>query len=181
MTNKIGLWWIFENSVIFQDSDRPTDSYFRTISTLFCDTCLIKACLFKSFEFGNGSRMSDKNHVILEFKYLQNKKWQKQAVKSARIKTSYRTYYFHFTQLTDKNWQFSFKNWQFSTFTMFLLHSWSSMDADFHISLAYVTSGTKQFSASRTFTSQGGRGGLNRKNIKNHEILVSEPLLQEIL
>ena len=101
--------------------------------------------LFKSFEFGNGSRMSDKNHVILEFKYLQNKKWQKQAVKSARIKTSYRTYYFHFTQLTDKNWQFSFKNWQFSTFTMFLLHLWSSMDADFRISLAYVTSGTKQF------------------------------------
>ena len=32
------------------------------------------ARLFKSFEFGNGSRMSDKNLVILEFKYLQNKK-----------------------------------------------------------------------------------------------------------
>ena len=31
--------------------------------------------LFKSFEFGNGSRMSDENLVILEFKYLQNKKW----------------------------------------------------------------------------------------------------------
>ena len=31
--------------------------------------------LFKSFEFGNGSRMSDKNLVILEFKYLPNKKW----------------------------------------------------------------------------------------------------------
>ena len=31
--------------------------------------------LFKSFKFGNGSRMSDKNLVILEFKYLQNKKW----------------------------------------------------------------------------------------------------------
>ena len=30
--------------------------------------------LFKSFEFGNGSRMSDENLVILEFKYLQNKK-----------------------------------------------------------------------------------------------------------
>ena len=39
----------------------------------------LKACfafptqLFKSFEFGNGSRMSDENLVILEFKYLQNK------------------------------------------------------------------------------------------------------------
>ena len=34
-----------------------------------------KAQLFKSFEFGNGSRISDENLVILEFKYLQNKKW----------------------------------------------------------------------------------------------------------
>ena len=29
--------------------------------------------LFKSFEFGNGNRMSDEDLVILEFKYLQNK------------------------------------------------------------------------------------------------------------
>ena len=48
--------------------------------------------LFKLFEFGNGSTMSDENFVILEFKYLQNNKWQKQAVKSARIKKSYRTH-----------------------------------------------------------------------------------------
>ena len=48
--------------------------------------------LFKPFKFGNGSRMSGKNLVILEFKYLQNKKCWKQAVKSARIKKSYRTY-----------------------------------------------------------------------------------------
>ena len=44
------------------------------------------ARLFKSFEFGNGSRMSDEKLVVPEFKYLQNKKWQKKAVKSARIK-----------------------------------------------------------------------------------------------
>ena len=31
--------------------------------------------LFKSFESGNGSRISDEKLVILEFKYLQNKKW----------------------------------------------------------------------------------------------------------
>ena len=31
--------------------------------------------LFKSFIFENGSRMSDENLVILEFMYLQNKKW----------------------------------------------------------------------------------------------------------
>ena len=35
--------------------------------------------LFKAFEFGNGSRMSDENLVILEFK-------------TARMKKSYRTY-----------------------------------------------------------------------------------------
>ena len=30
--------------------------------------------LFKSFEFGNGNRISEEKLVILEFKYLQNKK-----------------------------------------------------------------------------------------------------------
>ena len=30
--------------------------------------------LFKPFKFGNGSRVSDKKLIILEFKYLQNKK-----------------------------------------------------------------------------------------------------------
>ena len=43
---------------------------FMTIQPSF----FLKSWLFKSFEFGNGSRMSDKNLVILEFKYLQNKK-----------------------------------------------------------------------------------------------------------
>ena len=81
--------------------------------------------LFKSFEFGNGSRMSDKNLVILEFKYLQNKIWQKQAVKTASYLQLVIEHndYFHFTQITDKNLQFSFKNWQFSMFTAFSLHS----------------------------------------------------------
>ena len=37
-------------------------------------TAVQQTQLFKSFEFGNGSRMSDENLVILEFKYLQNKK-----------------------------------------------------------------------------------------------------------
>ena len=38
--------------------------------------------LFKSLEFGNGRRMSDKKLTILEFKYLLNKKMVlKQAVK----------------------------------------------------------------------------------------------------
>ena len=99
--------------------------------------------LFQSFKFGNGSKMSDENHVILEFKYLKNKKWQKQTVKSASAVKSYTIYYFHFAQITDKNLQFSFKNWQFSTFTTFLLHLPSSVDADFYTSSAYVMSGTK--------------------------------------
>ena len=42
---------------------------------------MVSTQLFKSFEFENGSRMSDENLVIHVFKYLQNKKWQKQAVK----------------------------------------------------------------------------------------------------
>ena len=36
---------------------------------------VLPAQLFKSLEFGNGSRMCDENLVMLEFKYLQNKKW----------------------------------------------------------------------------------------------------------
>ena len=42
--------------------------------------------LFKSFKFESGGRMSDKNLVILEFKYVQNKKWLNPAVKSAGTK-----------------------------------------------------------------------------------------------
>ena len=53
---------------------------------------VITSRLFKSFEFGNESRISDEKLVLLEFKYLQNKKWQKQAVKSTRTMKSYRTY-----------------------------------------------------------------------------------------
>ena len=44
---------------------------------------------FKSFKFGSRRRMSDEKFIILEFKYLQDKKWQKQAVKSTRIRKSY--------------------------------------------------------------------------------------------
>ena len=35
----------------------------------------LHGCSIKSFKFGNGSRMFDEKLVILEFKYLQNKKW----------------------------------------------------------------------------------------------------------
>ena len=41
---------------------------------------------------GNGRKISDKKLVILIFKYIQNKKWWKQAVKSTRIKKNYRAY-----------------------------------------------------------------------------------------
>ena len=40
--------------------------------------------LFKSFEFGNGGRMSDQKLVILEFKYLQNKKMVVTSCKSCK-------------------------------------------------------------------------------------------------
>ena len=43
---------------------------------------LASAWLFKSFKFENESRMSHRNLAILDFKYLQNKKWYwKQAAK----------------------------------------------------------------------------------------------------
>ena len=73
--------------------------------------------LFRSLEFANGSRMSDEKLAILEFKYLQNLKWQKQAVKSTGIKKC-----FYFNQISNKNPQFTFKKFGFSTFTMSSLH-----------------------------------------------------------
>ena len=47
----------------------------KTLTELFLVNLQAFPQLFKSFEFGNGSRMSDKNLTILEFIYLQNKKW----------------------------------------------------------------------------------------------------------
>ena len=44
---------------------------------------------------------------------LQNKKWWKQIVKSNRIKKSYRTYCFPFTQISDKNLQLPWKTGDF--------------------------------------------------------------------
>ena len=37
--------------------------------------CNFLALVFKLFEFGNVSKISDEKLVILEFEYLQNKKW----------------------------------------------------------------------------------------------------------
>ena len=52
-------------------------SYFKehlSVSASDINNILIwMAQLFKSFEFGNG--ISEENLAILEFKYLQNKKW----------------------------------------------------------------------------------------------------------
>ena len=36
---------------------------------------MLPSWLLKSFEFANGSRISDEDLAKLEFKYLQNKKW----------------------------------------------------------------------------------------------------------
>ena len=66
--------------------------------------------------------------------------------------------------MVDKNSQFSFKNSWFSTFTMFLLHSWSSVDADFCISSAYGMSGMKR---SLFLEHSSLRGGKQKKHVKN--------------
>ena len=47
---------------------------------------VISSQLFKSIEFGNGSRISDEKEVILEFRYLQKD------TNKLRIKKSYMTY-----------------------------------------------------------------------------------------
>ena len=65
----------------------------RAYSRQVCNYRTQSTRLFKLFRFGNGRRMSDKKLVILEFKYLQNKKWKKQAVKRTRRKKSYKTYW----------------------------------------------------------------------------------------
>ena len=75
------------------------------------------------------------------------------------------TEFFHFTQITEKKLQFPFKNWQFPTFTSFSLHSWNSVDADFCISSACVTSGRKR---SIWFYNIPASGGLNKKNMRKN-------------
>ena len=50
----------------------------------------------KESGFRNGSRMFDEKLTILEFKYLLNKKWKKQAVKRTRTKNSYRRVIYFF-------------------------------------------------------------------------------------
>ena len=47
---------------------------------------------------------------------ISRKKMVEASCKKARIKKSYRTYYFHFTRITDQNLQFSFKNYTFAVF-----------------------------------------------------------------
>ena len=47
----------------------------KSIEKTFWSGADVPPRLFKSLEFGNGSRMPDEKLVILKFKYLQNKKW----------------------------------------------------------------------------------------------------------
>ena len=92
-------------------------------------------------------------------KYLQNKIWYRQAVKSTRTRKSYRTY---------KKLQFPFKNWHFSTFTTLSLHSWSSVDADFCIFFGLCDMRNKVVYLILEHSSLKGEGGLNRKNTRKN-------------
>ena len=70
------------NNLPKAEKGKTGNTHFHDLSALFKNSAennnhgpaVGQTGLFKSFEFGNGSRMSDKNHVILEFKYLKNKK-----------------------------------------------------------------------------------------------------------
>ena len=56
--------------------NNTTMLYYINFHTSFINGEQIKiARLLKPFEFGNGGRISHENLVMLEFKYLQNKKW----------------------------------------------------------------------------------------------------------
>ena len=55
--------------------------------------------------------------VILEFKYLQNKKCWKKAAKSTRIRIIDYTDCFNFILIADESLQFTSKKWRFSIFT----------------------------------------------------------------
>ena len=124
--------------------------------------------LLKSFKFGNGSRMSHKKLAILEFMYLQKKNGRsklKKVLEQGRVIDH--TDCFHFTQTTHKNSQFPIKNWPFSTFTMFSLHLWSSVQI-FVFLQPLQCQERSNLSDSRTFQSQGGGVELNWKNMRKN-------------
>ena len=137
-----------------------------------------RAQLFKSFEFENGSRMSDKKLVKLEVKYLQNKKWYKQAVKSTRIRKSYTTYYFHFTQITEKF--FAMPLQKLAIFNIY--HNFAPFVKLCGCWLFYFFSLCDvRNEAAFLIREHSSFRGLNRKkHKKKHDILALKPLLQEI-
>ena len=49
--------------------------FWKSLLPFFRRIYALHGCSIKSFKFWNGSRMFDEKLVILEFKYLQNKKW----------------------------------------------------------------------------------------------------------
>ena len=93
MFSKSSEYNVLAEGMYFLDKSSPSNFNFLEFPLLVWSCPNSSSRLFKSFEFGNGSRMSDKKLVILEFKYLQNKKWKKQAVKRTRRKKSYKTYW----------------------------------------------------------------------------------------
>ena len=62
----------FEQVVCFSALSSPRNSWY-SLDLPQSDERL-SPWLFKSFEFGNGRRISDEKLTIFEFKYLQNKK-----------------------------------------------------------------------------------------------------------
>ena len=63
-----------KNSVYYSNCSCCTP-HVKIIKRQLANLILVPTRLFKSFEVGNGSRISDEKLVLLEFKYLQNKKW----------------------------------------------------------------------------------------------------------
>ena len=121
--------------------------------------------------------MSDQKLAILEFTYLQNKKWQKQAVKSTRTRKSYRTYCFHFTQITEKTSNSPSKIGNFRHLPPFCsIHEALQIQIFVFLQSMYVRN-----EAVFLFLEQSSvRGFKQKKDEKKHENLAFKLLLQEI-
>ena len=122
--------------------------------------------------------MSDEKLVILEFNYLQNKKWQKQAVKSTRIRKSYRTYWFFL--IYSDNWKtcnFPSKIGNFQHLPRFRAICEATWIQIFVFLQPMWHQEQSDLCAPRIFQPQGVK---QKKYEKKHEILAFKLLLQEI-
>ena len=143
--------------------------------SIFCNAFLKKSAIFSH----NSCGMSDENLVLLEFKYLQNKKWQKQGVKKCQNKEKLQNILIVFILLRKliKTCNLPSKLAVFNIYRFCSICEALWMQIFCISSAASVTSRTKR---SFCFQKIPATAGLNRKKQKKHDILAFKPLLQKI-